>query len=69
MAAREFMLGLGDARSGFYPELLPHLCFNRYDMAEGVAAYSQDTWRLVLGNDGRAWVAKCMPQVLLHTHS
>ena len=57
------MLSLGYARTAFYPALLPHLCFNRHDVAEGVASYSQDTWRLVMGSEGRAWVAKCMPQV------
>ena len=64
------MLSLGDARTAFYPVLLPHLCFNRHDVAEGVASYSQESWRLVMGSEGRAWVAKCMPQVpvlSLHT--
>ena len=63
-AARAFMLGAGEkTREQFYPALLPHLCFNRYDVAEGVAAYSRDTWRLVVGDQGRAWVARCLPQV------
>jgi len=63
VAARAFMLALGDRRSEFYPLLLPHLCFNRHDVAEGVRSYSQDTWRLVMGSEGPCWVAKCMPQV------
>ncbi len=63
VAARAFMLSLGDARTAFYPDLLPHLCFNRHDVAEGVASYSRDTWRLVMGSEGRDWVARCMPQV------
>lgn len=63
VAARAFMLALGDRRSEFYPRLLPHLCFNRHDVAEGVRSYSQDTWRLVMGSEGPSWVAKCMPQV------
>ena len=64
-AARAFLLGAGAARERLYPALLPHLCFNRYDVAEGVAAYSRDTWRLVVGDQGRAWVARCLPQVML----
>ncbi|KAK9917751.1 hypothetical protein WJX75_007815 [Coccomyxa subellipsoidea] len=64
VAVRAFMLSLGDARTAFYPMLLPHLCFNRHDVAEGVASYSQESWRLVMGSEGRAWVAKCMPQVM-----
>ena len=32
-------------------------------MAEGVRLYSQETWRLVMGEGGREAVAKCAPQV------
>ena len=64
VAARSFMLALRPAdREPHYPQLLPHLCFNRYDVAEGVSAYSQATWRLVMGDEGRMWVARCLPQV------
>lgn len=64
VAARSFMLALEPAdREPYYPQLLPHLCFNRYDVAEGVSAYSQATWRLVMGDEGRMWVARCLPQV------
>jgi hypothetical protein len=69
VAARHFMLALGEERAAYYPALLPHLCFNRYDVAEGVCAYSQETWRLVLGDGGRAWVARCMPQVGARGHN
>ncbi|KAK9826799.1 hypothetical protein WJX81_002074 [Elliptochloris bilobata] len=64
VAARAFMLAAGEARAAHYPVLLPALCFNRHDVAEGVRAYSADTWRLVLGSEGPAWVARCLPQVL-----
>ena len=59
------MLALGQDRERFYPALLPHLCFNRYDVAEGVSSYSLDTWRQVMGKDGRTWVARCLPQVII----
>ena len=59
------MLALGpEDRERFYPALLPHLCFNRYDVAEGVASYSLATWRQVMGEHGRTWVARCLPQVI-----
>ena len=57
------MLALGPDRERFYPALLPHLCFNRYDVAEGVASYSLATWRQVMGEAGRTWVARCLLQV------
>ena len=58
------MLALGPGRERFYPALLPHLCFNRYDVAEGVASYSLATWCQVMGEAGRTWVARCLPQVV-----
>ena len=63
VAARAFMLAAGSDADRFYPTLLPALAFNRYDVAEGVAAYSRDTWRLIMGTRGRAGVAACLPQV------
>lgn len=62
MAARAFMLAAGDGRAAYYPVLLPALCFNRHDVAEGVRAYSAETWRLLLGTEGPSWVARCLPQ-------
>ena len=38
-------------------------CQRRYYVAEGVRLYSQETWRTVMGDSGRDWVAKCAPQV------
>jgi hypothetical protein len=37
---------------------LPPGC--RYYVADGVRAYSQETWRLVMGSEGRALVAQCI---------
>lgn len=42
-----------DAREPFYDVLLPRMCLNRHYVAEGVRNYSQETWRSVLGTDGR----------------
>ena len=57
------MLALGADKDRYFAQLLPSLCFNRYDVAEGVSVYSQATWRQVMGNEGRSWVARCLPQV------
>ena len=63
MAARAFLLAAKEAAPAFYPTVLPHLCFNRHDVAEGVRSYSLETWRLVMGEQGRYWVAQCIAQV------
>lgn len=55
-------LGAG-VREEQFPILLPGMCLNRYYVAEGVRLYSQETWRLVMGDDGRMWTAKFAPQV------
>ena len=57
------MLALGSDKERYHSQLVPHLCFNRYDVAEGVSAYSQATWRQVMGKEGRTWVARCLLQV------
>jgi hypothetical protein len=66
-ATRAFMEALGPARDAVaLPALVPHMCLNRYYVAEGVRLYSQETWRLVVGEQGRAWVARCAPQVVAY---
>ncbi|KAI7841245.1 hypothetical protein COHA_005082 [Chlorella ohadii] len=63
-ATRTFMQCAEPYRERVFPLLLPHMCLNRYYVAEGVRLYSQETWRLVMGDSGREWVAKCAPQVV-----
>lgn len=41
----------------YYPALLPRMCLNRFYLAQGVRLYSQETWKLVLGEDGPRAVA------------
>lgn len=57
------MQALGPSREQYYPLLLPHLCFNRYDIAEGVCSYSNQTWQLIMGGQGRDRVARYIAQV------
>ncbi|CAM9947665.1 unnamed protein product [Sphacelaria rigidula] len=45
-------------REAFYPRLLPRMCLNRYYLADGVKLYSQETWRMFMGEVGRDMVGK-----------
>jgi hypothetical protein len=64
-AARAFLLALDEAQRGAaLPLLVPHLCLNRYYVAEGVRLYSQETWALATRGEGREWVARCAPAVV-----
>jgi hypothetical protein len=67
-------LGLASAPVCFSPEgcklrdlsspCMPGLrAWRRYYVAEGVRLYSQETWRMVMGDAGKEEVAKCAPQV------
>jgi len=62
-ATRAFMEAAAGWREETFPALLPPMCLNRRYQAEGVRLYSQRTWELVMGSDGRAWVARLAPQV------
>jgi ferredoxin len=64
VATRSFLDCLGADKDAVLPFLVPHMCLNRYYVAEGVRLYSQETWRRVMGDDGRTWVARCAPQVV-----
>lgn len=39
---------------------------SRYYVADGVRLYCQDTWRLVMGNDGRSKVAQFVAPLVVH---
>ncbi|PSC73633.1 ARM repeat-containing [Micractinium conductrix] len=65
-ATRTFMQCAAAYRERVFPLLLPHMCLNRYYVAEGVRLYSQETWRIVMGDKGREEVAKCAPQVVAY---
>lgn len=66
VGTRAFMEALGQGtREVHFSVLLPGMCLNRYYVAEGVRLYSQETWRIVMGEEGRYWTAKHAPQVYL----
>ncbi|ETW09496.1 hypothetical protein H310_00065 [Aphanomyces invadans] len=59
-ATRSFLLFCDacDERPLFYPKLVPRMCLNRHYVADGVKAYSRDTWMKVMGETGRHVVAQ-----------
>ena len=63
VCARSFLIAAGDDKERYFPSLLPHLCFNRYDAAEGVRFYSLETWKLIMQTSGPQMVAKYINEV------
>lgn len=47
-----------EKRSALYEEFLPRMCLNRHYVAEGVRSLSRDTWRNVIGRDGRIYLTE-----------
>ena len=73
VCARAFLLAAEGFQEAYFPSILPHLCFNRYDVAEGVRSYSLDTWKLVMKDTGPRQVAQhaqqvrsCRPEIRLY---
>ncbi|CAM9544049.1 unnamed protein product [Ectocarpus sp. 6 AP-2014] len=59
VANRSLLKALSPAdREQFYPRLLPRMCLNRYYLADGVKLFSQETWRMFMGEEGREMVGK-----------
>ncbi|KAF6254565.1 ARM repeat-containing protein [Scenedesmus sp. NREL 46B-D3] len=67
VATRTFMKCVAqEEQHRFLPMLTGPMCLNRYYIAEGVRLYSQETWRRVMGDGGRATVAKYVDQVVFY---
>ena len=67
---RALLLKCDDSfREELLPLLLPQLCFNRWHESDGVRLYSQGTWQQALKQQGPAWLARCLPQVITHALS
>ncbi|KAG7377730.1 hypothetical protein PHYPSEUDO_011075 [Phytophthora pseudosyringae] len=65
IAARAFLLKLQErGRAPYLPVLLPRLCLNRYYIAERVQKYSQESWRLIVGSQGRELVARYANEIV-----
>jgi len=48
----------------FYPILLPMMCLNRYYLAEGVRLYSQESWKLIVKEEGKKNLIKYLPEFI-----
>ncbi|XP_031559428.1 uncharacterized protein LOC116295668 [Actinia tenebrosa] len=65
VATRQFLQTLPpQARERFYPKILPAMCLNRYYVAEGVRIYSQQTWKMVMGTEGKQLVEKYIKETV-----
>ena len=65
VATRQFFQDLNETDKRIYfKTLLPAMCINRYYLAEGVRLYNQESWRLILGNEGRANVELLIEDVV-----
>ena len=60
VASRQFLVTLGKCNQDSVKQtsapLLPRICLNRYYLAEGVRIYSQETWVMIVGKQGKALV-------------
>lgn len=63
-ATRAFYVKVGKRGEEFYPLLLPKICFNRYHPAEGIRIYTQETWKLIVGMNGRLLISKYIDEVI-----
>ncbi|ETP31334.1 hypothetical protein F442_19782 [Phytophthora nicotianae P10297] len=65
ISARTFLMKLQEkGRDAYLPILLPRLCLNRYYIAERVQKYSQESWRMIMGDQGRELVAKYATEIV-----
>ena len=64
VSTRALLLVLSnEARSIYYPILIPRMALNRYYLAEGVKLFSQETWKIIMGDSGKEVVAMYANQV------
>ncbi|CAI5729534.1 unnamed protein product [Peronospora destructor] len=65
IAARSFLMKLQEqGRKTYLPILLPRMCLNRYYIAERVQKYSQESWKMIVGNQGRELVARYASEIV-----
>ncbi|TMW67001.1 hypothetical protein Poli38472_012117 [Pythium oligandrum] len=64
ITTRAFLTKLQEnAREDYYGQLVPRICLNRYYVAERVQHHSQETWRMLMGDRGRAVVARYAKEI------
>jgi len=66
MATREFLLKIQHARAPYMESLIPRMLLNRYYAAQGVKMYSLETWKQVMGDQGRNLVVKYIDTIVAY---
>ena len=67
VASRTFLTALSEEeRNDCWSLLLPRLCLNRYFIAEGVKSYSQETWSLIIGTNGKILIIKYIENMITY---
>eukprot|EP00010_Vexillifera_abyssalis_P001453 CAMPEP_0201560856 /NCGR_PEP_ID=MMETSP0173_2-20130828/78487_1 /ASSEMBLY_ACC=CAM_ASM_000268 /TAXON_ID=218659 /ORGANISM="Vexillifera sp., Strain DIVA3 564/2" /LENGTH=459 /DNA_ID=CAMNT_0047975319 /DNA_START=765 /DNA_END=2144 /DNA_ORIENTATION=- len=51
---------------GYYALLLPRMCLNRYYLAQGVRIYSIESWRRVVGQQGKTMLVRYIGEVVAY---
>ncbi|RMX42240.1 hypothetical protein pdam_00011613 [Pocillopora damicornis] len=66
VATRQFFQTLPnkESRERFFPKVLPAMCLNRYYVAEGVRIYSQQSWKMIVGTEGKHLVEKYITETV-----
>ncbi|XP_022785332.1 uncharacterized protein LOC111325729 [Stylophora pistillata] len=66
VATRQFFQTLPskESREKFFPKVLPAMCLNRYYVAEGVRIYSQQSWKIIVGTEGKHMVEKYITETV-----
>lgn len=66
VATRQFFQTLPskESREKFFPKVLPAMCLNRYYVAEGVRIYSQKSWEIIVGTEGKHMVEKYITETV-----
>lgn len=65
VATREFFQDVSEEdRDRYYSLLLPPMCLNRYYLAEGVRLFNQETWKQVVGEQGKCLVGKYLSEIV-----
>lgn len=65
IAVRSFLMKLQEqGREAYLPILALRMCLNRYYIADRVQKYSQESWRMIGGNQGRELVARYANEIV-----
>lgn len=64
LAARDMLMGIEERLDDALALVMPAMCLNRYYVAEGVRVLSQETWKLLMKDEGPQRVARHIDAVV-----